>query len=85
MPKKKKKKTVTEIKCPSCGNTDLDTIEWQEWVVVSRKLNELTEGTLLVDGGSEKMDFESGKDESLYCKGCYSEFPIPDGLDVDHV
>ena len=74
-----------KVQCPHCGNKDLEKIEWQEWVPAIRPLLGIQDGELLVDVDSEHLDSEGAKDQSLYCKSCYTEFPIPEELTVDHV
>lgn len=75
-----------EITCPNCGNKDLETIMWAEWVPVWRPLLELKDGRLLVEPNEQMAPgwWESGKDEGLFCKACCSDFKIPDGVTIDH-
>jgi len=70
-----------ELKCPQCGRTDL---EWQEYVLHTRQLFGVQEGQLGVDEGSEKQVFECTKEEKLGCRNCFTEFPIPSNLAVEH-
>jgi len=74
-----------KIRCPHCGNDDLTKIQWQEWVPAVRPLLAVRDGELLVDMEAEHLDSEGARGESLYCRCCYEEFPVPEGLAVDHV
>lgn len=75
------------VACTNCGNEDLETIMWAEWVPVWRNLLGLEDGLLLVESSEQMAQgwWESGKDEGLFCKACLSEFKIPDGVTVEHV
>lgn len=71
-----------EIKCPHCGTTDLDKLQFREMVPSYRKLNGLRDGDLMVSLESEE-DYESADVAELFCTECGRNFPIPDDVTLD--
>lgn len=84
------------VRCPRCGN-DGRPGAWERngsapfriteqvarlWDFVPQR----TAGSplvLVVDGDSEKVDWESGSGLKLLCMGCFAELEISDELEVD--
>jgi len=81
MAKSKTPKVFTEIKCPHCGNTDVDKMEYVEDVQSTRTLS-FKNGTLYYSEESHE-DVEFAENTRLCCKACSKEFPIPEGLPLD--
>jgi hypothetical protein len=80
--KAKKKKVKPKLKCPHCGNEDLDTLFYGEWIPSQRKILSVDEkGTLFVDSyGDDKP--EAAKDSHLWCDGCTEESELPDEFNL---
>lgn len=71
-----------ELKCSSCGSEE---VEWQEYVLHTRRVLGVRGDQVCVDLGSEEAVYEATKDEALSCKACFGEFKVPGGLSIDHV
>ena len=74
-------KVFTEIKCPHCGNTDVDEMEYVEDVQSTRTLS-FKNGTLYYsEESNEHVEF--AENARIFCKACNLGFPIPEGMPVD--
>jgi len=74
--------TVTEIKCPHCGNTDVSKMEYTEDVLSTRTLS-FKDGTLYYSADSnEHVEYAENARITCNAEKCYKDFPIPEGLPV---
>lgn len=69
------------IKCPSCGNEDTETIKHQEFIPCLNDI-QLVEGKILITGEGSNMIYDGAVNPSLTCDACYTDFPIPSGIDI---
>jgi hypothetical protein len=69
---------LTEVKCPHCGNTDLNSIVYLEDVQSQRRLNEIRDGKLIVSGESEEfVEYATNTRLECHADECWEEFPLP--------
>lgn len=74
------------IRCPHCGNDDLQQIAWQEHIPSTREIAMYADGMLWVDASNYKDHGEAADGEELYCLKCDGgSFPIPRSVGITHV
>lgn len=79
MAKRKRKPKLKELKCPHCGNTDLENIVYLEDVQSQRRIPEIRNGTLIVSGESEEfVEYATNARLECHANACWREFPLPD-------
>jgi hypothetical protein len=71
-----------KLKCPHCGNEDLEDILLGEWVPSQRRIHGIRDGKIYASPESNEI-FEVAKDEHLFCGNCCEEFDKPEGLGVN--
>lgn len=72
-----------DVKCPHCGNADLDTIRFAEDVVSTRRVRGFDESGSLVISGESDEDMEGATKQRFWCQKCYTDFPISDKLTIE--
>jgi hypothetical protein len=76
---KKSKPDITELKCPHCGNTDLDAIVYLEDVQSQRCLNGIRNGMLIIsDEANEFVEHAENPRLECHADNCWKEFPLPE-------
>jgi hypothetical protein len=73
------------LRCPKCGNEDVDEMQYWEEDITQRDLLAFGDGLLIID--SEFSGDGDGDFGYLVCKKCEDmpHFPIPDSVSVDYV
>lgn len=70
-----------QLRCPSCGNDDLDTISATDDIArVWRELR-MDDGVLVAS--FDELVPEACSETRLLCDACDTEFPVPAGLGLD--
>ena len=83
-------KTKTVIRCPHCGNTDLDKMQLFEYVErywqnsADRTVLRTVGGRLVVDAGRDEINVDSTSGElRMYCHACAQNFDLPKGIEIE--
>jgi len=68
-------------KCAHCSNDDLDEMFLSEWVLSQRRIYGVKDGTLYASPESKEI-FELAKGQHIFCNKCWSEFEMPEALEL---
>lgn len=72
------------LKCPHCENSDIENMEYTEYVMQSSSLNGIKDGWLSIST-DWRTEFEESMKPRIFCKKCYKYFKIPESIKVEFV
>ena len=76
---------INEIKCPHCGNHDLDRLTYRRPVLEVRELVRKN-GKIMVSGELHDLLAEGPggemTEEDLFCEKCRKTFPCPKSIEM---
>lgn len=82
-PKRRARSKPTPVlACPLCGATGREVC-WQEWIPSERDIVGVGPGVLRISDCYDD-NAEGAKDDSLHCRACGHDWPIPEGIEIEH-
>lgn len=67
--------------CPNCGAVP-PVVVWQEWIPSTRPIE--VKGSTITISQDYTDHAEGAKGDGLFCSSCCHDWPIPEGIEVDH-
>ena len=68
----------SELKCPHCGNEDLEQMRYAEWISSHhRRIRGFNQAGTLFIANEYSDKGEAAKSAHVFCETCCEEFPLP--------